>query len=363
VVREQIAVVLGLDSPSEIDPERSFLEIGFDSLSALELRNRLSETTGLQLPPSVAFDHPSPQDVARYVLDQVEVSGAPEGDGGTDVMVSLFREADRSGRAEEFMKVLDAAASFRPTFAAAREVDALPAPARLAQGSEHPCLVCLPSVIASAGPHEYARLIRGLPEGRDAVALPWPGFTTMEPMPASWEVAVEMQARALEESCDGDPFILLGHSTGGAFAHALARHLEAVGRSPAGVVLIDSYHPSQDARGGDIGAGILAAMLWSGGSSIELDDLRMTAMSHYLRLVADLETGKIAAPVLMVQATEPIGDIGEGASWQPHWPTARDTVEVPGDHLSMMAEHAGTTAAAIAPWLTATADAYASARA
>ncbi|MEU6357841.1 acyltransferase domain-containing protein, partial [Streptomyces sp. NPDC047072] len=67
-VRSHAARVLGHGHTSEIDPERGFLDAGFDSLTAVEFRNGLSLITGLPLPATLIFDHPTPADLADWIV-------------------------------------------------------------------------------------------------------------------------------------------------------------------------------------------------------------------------------------------------------------------------------------------------------
>ncbi|MFI9639153.1 SDR family NAD(P)-dependent oxidoreductase [Micromonospora sp. NPDC051925] len=87
LVRGQVAAVLGHSGAGAVRADAAFKEAGFDSLTSVELRNRLREATGLKLPATLVFDHPSPQALARHLRDEL-------GDGTPTVVAPTVLAAD-----------------------------------------------------------------------------------------------------------------------------------------------------------------------------------------------------------------------------------------------------------------------------
>ncbi|MFF1926553.1 beta-ketoacyl reductase, partial [Streptomyces sp. NPDC058221] len=91
VVCSEVAGVLGHESPDVVGTKRSFTELGFDSLTAVELRNRLTAATGLRLTATLIFDYPNSTLLAEHIRLQLMPGGAAAEQDGFEERA--FREA------------------------------------------------------------------------------------------------------------------------------------------------------------------------------------------------------------------------------------------------------------------------------
>jgi thioesterase domain-containing protein len=299
----------------------------------------------VQLPPTVILDSPTVRDLAGYLHVQLRrgVAGQAAKDRPQETFVALYRRAYETGELEKMSALLRAAGQLRPTFGAVAAPPVLPAL------DEAPVLVFFPSMVATASAHEYDRLIPHLAGHRTAVS-PLLGFANGEELPASLEALISTQVEAVARLAGQRPITLVGRSTGGWIAHAVARRLEDFGVVANAVVLLDSLDPDQLKE-----AQVTAAhQMLTDGNDVWLDDLRLIAMGAYLGMFSDWRPEPITAPTLLVRAGDSYAQPGQSGNLRTTWSLADTVLDVPGNHFTMLdAPHAESTAEAVDCWLTA----------
>jgi thioesterase domain-containing protein/acyl carrier protein len=350
-VLAETATVLGLASGAEVDAEALLPELGLDSIGTVELRNRIAAATGVKVTILALSDTPTLAAVASYIVDRLEgdEDGAPrEGEPGTDgVSLSALLAGAREGdRLEEFVELLTAASRFRPAFSSPEQCDWAARPVRLAEGPPNvPPLVLLPSFGFASGAQEYVRLGRELAGKRTVYGLSLPGFGAGEALPASIEAAAATLADAVREIDPGSGLVIGGHSSGGWLAQGVAACLEAEGEAPAAVLLLDSYAPDSPLLARMLPL-MLAASADPDGPDPTDGDSRLLAMGAYKRGFGEWEPPAIAARTVLLRADRPAWE-PDSDDWQAQWELAHTSVEVEGDHFSIVTDHARSTAAAI----------------
>ncbi|MFD9702976.1 SDR family NAD(P)-dependent oxidoreductase [Lentzea sp. NPDC059081] len=352
LVRTHAAAVLGYGSADEITAETPFLELGFDSITGVELRNRLAALTGLDLPATLLFDQPSPLALARHLDRQ---RGADQGQAGQSIG-ELYWNACGEGRFDEALLLAKAAASLRPSFGVAEALGHVPAPVKLAGGDGTPALLCFPGFSAVSGPHEYAKFAAELRGVRDVWALPEPGYVDGEALPTDLEALVRLHAEAVRRC--GVPAVLVGRSASGMLAYAVAEHLERAGEAPEAVLLMDSFSPGISRLRPWLEPSLMETVLAKESGFALRNDTRVTAMGRYHEFFSGWRPEPIATPTLLLRATEPYSDqlgdpVDDATDWRAFWETPHLTLDVPGSHFSILEGDSASTARAVQDWLSA----------
>ncbi|NEB41123.1 type I polyketide synthase [Streptomyces sp. SID14515] len=356
LIRTEAARVLGHPGPEAIAEAASFTELGFDSLMSVELRNRLDTVTGLRLPATMIFDHPT----FTVLADELVVSlgpTLPDSDPKPvpNGIADLYRSACEQGKFEEGRILLNVASRLRPTFTAPDGVAGSTELVRLRAGAgQGPALLCLPSPTVFGGIHEFTHLATAFRGDHDLWTLSYPGFVTGEPIPADMDALVGYLHGIVRRDLGDTPFVLVGRSSGGSIAHMLATRLEQEGAALRSLVLLDTYEPGSEQTDYILPA-LESTALEDERKVGPMNDTRLTAMAGYFGLFADWRPRELTAPTLLVRASERAGTLEGPAvppeSWQAVWSLRHTAIDVPGDHFTLLMEHAEQTAAAIQGWL------------
>jgi thioesterase domain-containing protein len=253
--------------------------------------------------------------------------------------------------AAAFLETIERDSRLRPTFDLNSARDFARRSVRLSTGSAPETLICVPALLALCGPQQFARFSAGFRGVRELLVPHIPGFLAEERLPASLDVAIAYQIRAIEAAIGPDSApILAGYSTGGALAYALANRLEASGRRVGAVVLLDTYPPGRDGVPTEQLSAIVRHLLSNHEWRHYLNETRLTAMGWYLRALTTLDLRPVSAPTLLLRARQPMAAV-DGEDWQAWWPFPHETRDAPGDHYAMMQLHARTAAQTVESWL------------
>ncbi|CAM5382178.1 type I polyketide synthase [Streptomyces canus] len=377
LLRDELAAVLGFPDADAFPADREFGQLGFDSLTALQFRNRLSAFTRVRLAPTVVLEHPTLEGLSAHLLEALGEAGAlpePKGPEGAPVtgtaaqvppsayrFTTLYHRVLGEQGPLEAMTLRYVASYALPSFTAADRARHAVGPVRLARGGTGGSAAALAYIPDYLAPFQRvpAGLARQFADERDLYLLEHPGFGAGRAVPDSMETLARAHADAVREIAGGGPVVLVGYCAGGVIAHEVARRLATAGEPPAGVVLIDS-HAGVLQRGDARALALMAAGAALPADVVaEFDDSLLIAGGGYARVLEGWrpepvpESSPVPTLLLRGRPTAEMRRIDPEGDWLPHWPLPHDTADVRGDHYSVVHQDADSTAAAIRAWLPA----------
>lgn len=372
VVCEHAAAVLGRDGAAGLDAGQAFADSGFNSLSAVELRNRLTAVTAVTLPATAIFDHPTPTELAQYLITQIDGHGSSAAAAANpaeriDALTDLFLQACDAGRDADGWKMVALASNTRERMSSPVRNNVSKNVALLADGISDVVVICIPTLTVLSDQREYRDIANAMTGRHSVYSLTLPGFDSSDALPQNADMIVETVSNAIIDvvgcSCR---FVLSGYSSGGVLAYALCSHLSVKHqRNPLGVALIDTYLPSQIANPSmnegfspnDTGKGLSREVIRVARMLNRLTATRLTAAATYAAIFQAWEPGRSMAPVLNIVAKDRIATVENLREERINrWRTAAaeaaySVAEVPGDHFGMMSTSSEAIATEIHDWI------------
>lgn len=372
VVCEHAAAVLGRDVAAGLDAGQAFADSGFNSLSAVELRNRLTAVTAVTLPATAIFDHPTPTELAQYLITQIDGHGSSAAAAANpaeriDALTDLFLQACDAGRDADGWKMVALASNTRERMSSPVRNNVSKNVALLADGISDVVVICIPTLTVLSDQREYRDIANAMTGRHSVYSLTLPGFDSSDALPQNADMIVETVSNAIIDVVGGScRFVLSGYSSGGVLAYALCSHLSVKHqRNPLGVALIDTYLPSQIANPSmnegfspnDTGKGLSREVIRVARMLNRLTATRLTAAATYAAIFQAWEPGRSMAPVLNIVAKDRIATVENLREERINrWRTAAaeaaySVAEVPGDHFGMMSTSSEAIATEIHDWI------------
>lgn len=371
VVCEHAAAVLGRDGAAGLDAGQAFADSGFNSLSAVELRNRLTAVTAVTLPATAIFDHPTPTELAQYLITQIDGHGSSAAAAANpaeriDALTDLFLQACDAGRDADGWKMVALASNTRERMSSPVRNNVSKNVALLADGISDVVVICIPTLTVLSDQREYRDIANAMTGRHSVYSLTLPGFDSSDALPQNADMIVETVSNAIDVVGGSCRFVLSGYSSGGVLAYALCSHLSVKHqRNPLGVALIDTYLPSQIANPSmnegfspnDTGKGLSREVIRVARMLNRLTATRLTAAATYAAIFQAWEPGRSMAPVLNIVAKDRIATVENLREERINrWRTAAaeaaySVAEVPGDHFGMMSTSSEAIATEIHDWI------------
>ncbi|AJC52816.1 modular polyketide synthase NorC [Streptomyces sp. 769] len=390
MVRECLNRALGNGPDDQVDAEATFRDLGMDSLGAEDLRDQLTTGAGVEIELADVLNYPTVVDLTERVLEKLaaraeegtldEIAGtarsgnevpesgtgpvdpapdnADESDGS---LASFYIRAIRTGRIDVALRLARAASETRDTFDQDDPRD-LAELRQVGAGAGGPTIVGLTPPIFPNLDLPYSYLHAGLDPASDVWSLWSPGFAGEAPLPADRAALLRMLAKPLCRELAGTPLIIAGYSSGGWLAHELATHLERTGVPVTALLLLDSYLPEEEMDQTETRSEFMREQIRRRdlmGMSLDRPDRTVTtsgqiaAMGGYSRIFSGWRPGPLKAPILHLLASEVVAGMPTSSEDHPFPAELAHRVRtLPGDHFTILSQHADLISENLHDWLT-----------
>lgn len=324
VVCEHAAAVLGRDGAAGLDAGQAFADSGFNSLSAVELRNRLTAVTAVTLPATAIFDHPTPTELAQYLITQIDGHGSSAAAAANpaeriDALTDLFLQACDAGRDADGWKMVALASNTRERMSSPVRNNVSKNVALLADGISDVVVICIPTLTVLSDQREYRDIANAMTGRHSVYSLTLPGFDSSDALPQNADMIVETVSNAIIDVVGGScRFVLSPNDTGKGLSREVIRVARMLNRLTA---------------------------------------TRLTAAATYAAIFQAWEPGRSMAPVLNIVAKDRIATVENLREERINrWRTAAaeaaySVAEVPGDHFGMMSTSSEAIATEIHDWI------------
>jgi acyl transferase domain-containing protein/NAD(P)-dependent dehydrogenase (short-subunit alcohol dehydrogenase family)/acyl carrier protein len=392
LVRRELAGVLDLDI-AHVQPDHEFSRLGLDSLTAIELRNRLVRLTGANVTSTSCFEHPTCQAMAEFIEHDLVRFVTPAANeapttalsndrarvreyialqrhhqpparrqGGFRVL-ELLAELSEARKFDAYASLVTALLAHRRSQDATRPIPPIN-PVCLAGDPSSPIIYATPSIGLPASPLQFLRIAEHCRDHASLWSSSNPGYDPGTPLPATFGDLLEHHMQAIETiiARTGRTPLLMGYSSGAWFAAPLAAWLERRGTPSPGLILLDSAHPFEWDPSNLIHMftnNALELHLESSGTDDAFID-EITAMHWTINLVLDewVDCELTRTPTLHVRCPHglvfPRWSIDLETDPVRHWgPLIRDltVVEAQTEHYRLVTEGATECGGLILDWM------------
>ncbi|MGW0515989.1 type I polyketide synthase [Crossiella sp. NPDC003009] len=374
VIRSHVAVVLDHPTSADVPLETTFRDQGLESLSAMQLRGRVSTATGIEFSLGDILNYPTVTDLAELAAEKLaemaeqdtlstpvpEPAPVQASQETSDSLASVYIGAIESGKLNAALRLARAVSETRETFDREDPRD-LARLVKVGDGGYGPLLIGLTPPIFPNLDLPYTYLHSALRPASEVWSLWAPGFDGDIPLPADRPALFRMLARAVLSRFADTPYVLVGYSSGGYLAHGLVEQLEADGVEVPALVLIDTYLPEAEAAQTEVQSefmqeqirrrDLMTASVAQPGRTATTTG-QIGAMGGYNRMFGDWTPQPVRAPILHLTARDGVGGIAVNPTDR-RFPRSlvHRQESVPGDHFTMLSRHAEEVASRLHAWL------------